>query len=73
MKKSRNPKLDTDIDYIECRKYKNSLRLFLEHHPDGVSFTVIARLLQLPISEVENIYNSAILKLKESLRSDEEI
>jgi len=62
-KKHRILKEENFIDYP---KYKNSIEKLIEKHPDGVSDEVIAKVLNITKEEVEEIYNSAIEKIKKN-------
>lgn len=61
-----------DEDYVRCPKFSNSLNKFIAKNGDGVENSTIARLLMIPESEVEKIYEEAVQKLKEELKEDNE-
>ena len=54
-------------DYIDCPKAQNSISKLLEKYPDGVSDEIIAKALNISEEEVEEIYQSAIEKIKAKL------
>ena len=68
---SRNPKIDTDEDYIESPKYSNSLKKLLERYPEGTPISTVCKVLVLKSDEVEKIYKRAIMKLRNLLGADE--
>lgn len=57
-----------DTDYVRCPKCSNSLTKFLQRNPDGVEDNTVARLLMIPEDQVEQVYQEAVLKLRESLK-----
>lgn len=60
-------KIEKDEDFINSPNYRNSLSYFISKHPDGVSNDRIAKALMISEEEVEKLYQSAILKLRENL------
>lgn len=54
-------------DYIDYPKAQNSISKLLEKYPDGVSDEIIAKALNISEKEVEEIYQSAIEKIKAKL------
>ena len=68
----RNQKIDTEIDFIDSPKHKNSLRNLISKYPNGVPDSVICKVLRLTQNDIDSLYNSAILKLRKSLNSDEQ-
>jgi len=60
-------KVQTEEDYIRAPKYSNSLNKFVAHNSDGVENATIARLLMIPEDQVEEIYQEAIVKLREGM------
>lgn len=60
-------KIETDEDFVVSPSHKNSLRYFISKNPDGVSNDKIAKLLMISETEVEEAYQSALLKLKDAL------
>jgi DNA-directed RNA polymerase specialized sigma subunit len=60
-------KIYEEEDYIDHPKYKNSLAKLIEKYPDGVDDETIAKVLNISEEEVEEIYQSAIEKLKANL------
>lgn len=57
-------KVLTEESFINYPKYNNNIELFISSHPEGASDRLIARCLKIEESEVEIIYNSAIMKIK---------
>lgn len=67
MIEEKKRKIAEEDDFIDCPKFKNSIKNLIERNPDGVDDEVIAKVLNIPESEVNAIYNSAINKLKKML------
>jgi hypothetical protein len=61
----RSPKIDTEMDYIRSPKYRNSLRLLLDSHPNGVSDDMICRVLCISKEELALTYERILDKLRE--------
>ena len=71
MKKNRDPRIETDSDFIVAPKHGNSLNKLLENNPDGVPDSVICKALQLSQEEIDKIYETAIMKLRGVMIDDE--
>jgi hypothetical protein len=56
-----------DVDYINSPKYSNSLSLFLKDNPNGVKDKVICRLLDINQDQLEDIFKSAMSKLRQKI------
>jgi hypothetical protein len=69
MSNNRDKRIDEDRDFINSPKYNNSLKKLLDEHPDGVSDSVICRVLKIEETELESIYLKALMKLKQSMKS----
>lgn len=67
MKNEKKYKILNDEDFIDYPKFKNSLSKLIEKNPDGVDTETIAKALNMSKEEVEEIYMSAIQKLKNNL------
>lgn len=65
-------RIQTDVDYVRCPKFNNSIVKFLQKNPDGVEDNTIARLLMIPEDQVETVYQEAVLKLRESMKKEED-
>jgi len=63
----KDPRIETDRDYIVSKKYNNSLSLLLKSYPDGVPDKIICKTLQISQEELEKIKKNAIIRLKRSL------
>lgn len=59
-------------DYVRAPKFSNSLSKFLARNSDGVENATIARLLMIPEEKVEEIFQEAVLKLREDMVEDDE-
>lgn len=60
-------KVLTEEDYVRAPKFSNSLSKFVARNSDGVENATIARLLMIPEEQVEEIYEEAVLKLREGM------
>jgi len=70
-KKEEMTRISIDPDYIHSPKHENSLRILLDQNPEGVNDAMICKVLCLTQKELDDIYESAILKLKEGMDRDE--
>lgn len=64
-------KIMEDGDFIYCPRLGNSLSKLIERYPDGVDDDRIQKILLLSEKEVNEIYESAIRKLREAFQDDE--
>jgi hypothetical protein len=60
-------RIENDDDFIYYPKFNNSLTEMLKKYPDGIENSRIAKLLLMEESEVEAIYENAIIKLRKAL------
>ncbi len=73
MKSNKNPEetkalIESDEDFIVSTKYKNSIKNFLNHKPEGADNKTIAKFLKLEDpAEVEAIYGESVEYLKDLL------
>jgi hypothetical protein len=56
-----------EMDYIHSPKYGNSLKRFMDHYPDGAPDSVICKALGITQQQLDDIYKTGILKLKEGM------
>jgi hypothetical protein len=70
IKKEDLMRIFEDPDYIHSPKHDNSLRVFLTNHPDGAQDSVICKALCISQKELEHLYESAILKLRQGMGND---
>lgn len=61
-------KIKNDEDYIYCPRLNNSLKSFVNTHPDGVDEERIAKVLLIDVNEVKSIFNNAIKKIRKKLK-----
>lgn len=55
----------TDPDYVYLKRFGYSLEKLMERYPDGVQQNrIIANALMIPEHEVEELYQSAVQKLR---------
>lgn len=67
--KNIKERIDTDPDFINIKRFEYSLDKLLDRYPDGVPNRIICQALQLSEQEVEDLYQSVILKLRARLAS----
>jgi hypothetical protein len=60
--------ISTDPDYIYLKRFEFSLAKLVEKHPAGVPDRVIAAALLITEDDVQDIYESIILKLREIMK-----
>ena len=66
--KKKQKKIEEEADYIYCPRLSNSLEKFTNTYPDGVDNERICKVLLLEEEELEDIFNSAINKLRKALK-----
>jgi hypothetical protein len=64
---ARDPRIDTDEDFIVAPGYNNSISKLIENYPNGVPDYIICRVLKITPDKLKETYKRAILKLKEAL------
>lgn len=64
-------RIETEDDYIRCKKFSNSLNRFISKFPDGSEDAAIARVLMISEEEVRVIYGSAVRKLRKEMTKKE--
>jgi hypothetical protein len=60
----------TDPDFVYLKKYDFSLKKVLQKYPDGAPDRVIAQALMISEEEVQDLYESIIDKIRQSMRVD---
>lgn len=60
-------KILQEEDFIHCPRLGNSVKKLLQKNPDGIDDERIAKVLLLPVEEVDKIYRSALNKLKNGM------
>lgn len=70
-KKMIKKKIMEDEDFVYCPRLGNSLSKLIEKYPDGVDDERIQKILLLSEKEVNEIYESAIKKLRDALKDEE--
>ena len=66
----RDPRLDFDPDFILMKRFQYSLAKLIERFPEGADDSIIAQALGISPSEVEPLYQSVILKLREKMQEN---
>jgi hypothetical protein len=64
MTDDKKQKILNEEDYINCPKYRNSIKHTINKFPDGIDSHLIAKYLMISEEEVEENYKDAIEKLK---------
>lgn len=67
-KKNSKYLIHNDEDYIYCPRLGNSLSKLINLNPDGVDNERIARVLMMEEEEVEDIFESALEKLRKIMK-----
>ena len=60
-------RIRNEEDYVRCPKCSNSLAKFLAKNSEGVEDSTIARLLMIPESKVQELYEEAVKKLRDGM------
>lgn len=60
--------IETDEDFVYLKRFGFSLKKLLERYPDGVPSKVIAQALLMTEEEVEELYQSVVVKMREALK-----
>ena len=66
-KKTTQERVNEEIDFCYCPRLSNSIENLIEKNPDGIDNERIAKVLLLSEDEVENIFESALRKLRKVL------
>ena len=69
-KKMLKTKIMEDEDFVYCPRLGNSLKKMIEKHPDGIDDERIQKALLLSAKELEEIYESAIKKLRDAFQDE---
>ena len=67
MRKERDPRIDTDEDFVLAPRYQFNIDKYLANNPNGVSSANIAKLMCMKVQDVDRIYAKALLLLKDLL------
>lgn len=57
-------KIAEDPDFVYLKRFDFSLNKLLQRYPDGCPDRIIANALMVPEAEVEELYQSAVAKLR---------
>lgn len=63
--------VETDEDFIYCKRFNNSLQQCIDRYPDGAPTKVIAQSLMMTEEEVEFTFNEVVKKLRNIMKVDE--
>lgn len=64
----KDPRIQTDRDFVLSKKHNNSLKQLLKDYPGGVPDKVICKVLQISQEELTRLYECAIVNLKVTLK-----
>lgn len=59
-----------EVDFVYCPRLGNSLKKLIEKYPDGIDDDRIQKVLLLSSRELEEIYQSAIEKLRKAFKEE---
>lgn len=60
-------KILQDEDFVDCPKFKNSIKKIKEKNPDGIDDKLIAEMLLLTPEELEILYLNSLQKIRKHL------
>jgi c-di-GMP-related signal transduction protein len=61
-------RIETEEDFINSKKHGYSLQHFLDASPSGTTDNIIAYFLKIKVSDVKDLYESAIRKIRQKLK-----
>lgn len=61
-------KIAEDPDYVNIKRFGNSLNKVLERYPEGAPTKVIAQAMLMTEQEVEEMYQKVVVKLRRALK-----
>lgn len=61
-------RLQQDEDFVHSTKNKNSIEEIQKKNPDGLSDKEIAKCLAIPLKHVKLLYQSALKKIRKTMR-----
>jgi hypothetical protein len=70
-KSSIKKRIEEEEDYIYCPRLGNSLSTLIDKNPDGVDDERIMKVLLMDEDELQEVYDSALNKLRKTLNIDE--
>lgn len=60
-------RIESEEDFVFAIKYGYSLKQMMRENPNGLTDQQISRALLIPLEEVEEIFSSAIKKIRQGL------
>lgn len=63
----KKAKILQDEDFVDCPKFKNSIKKIKEKNPDGIDDKLIAEILLLTPEELETLYLNSLQKIRKHL------
>ena len=63
-------KIETDPDFIFCKRFNNSLEECIDRYPDGAPDKVIAQSLMMTEEEVKEVTEATVEKLRKIMKVD---
>lgn len=63
----KKAKILQDEDFVDCPKFKNSIKKLKEKNPDGIDDKLIAEILLITPEELETLYSESLKKIRKHL------
>lgn len=60
-------KILQDEDFVDCPKFKNSIKKIKEKNPEGIDDKLIAEILLMTPEELESTYLNSLKKIRKDL------
>jgi hypothetical protein len=67
MSEDKKSKINLDEDFIDCTRFKNSVKKLIEKHPDGVDDETICKVLCITQEELSSLFSDALIKIRKEL------
>lgn len=67
MTEEKKQKIKQEEDFIDCPKFKNSVKKLIEKYPDGVDDETISKVLLMSEEEIQAVYIKTIQKIKNKI------
>lgn len=61
-------RIETDADFIYCKRFNNSLEQCIDRYPDGAPDKVIAQSLMMTEEEVKEVTEATVEKLRKIMK-----
>jgi len=60
--------INTDPDFVYMKRFDYSLDKLMDRYPDGAPTKIIAQAMMMTEDEVEDLYETVIVKMREALK-----